>query len=133
MLIEQLVDKSTAQYRAMLDHLATITEILKTADPQAITHALEQWNRLQQEARQVDAQIELEHNPVEQKAILPKFDQRTDLMSQVAQQCQQVYSRANTLKALASDELHRLHQGRRALGGYKGPGSSKGSRLTASL
>ena len=133
MSLEHLIEKSTAGYQSMLDHLANISGMLKGAHPEGISQALEQWHFLLQEARQLDAQIDQHRSVAQQNNLLPSFEQRTELMRQVALQCEKVYSQANLLKAMVSEELNQLQHGRKALGGYKGPSNKKGSRLTASL
>lgn len=125
---KQLLQQSADRYQAMLGHLTEMAAILKTAHPEAIKRGLEEWNRLQGEARQLDEQIDLRDKAFAEG---PASQRRTELMAQVAVQCRQVYSQANLLKALVSDELHSLNQGRQALGGYKGARDNKGSRLTA--
>ncbi len=126
---EQLLEQSSDRYQAMLDHLTEMAALLKTAHPEAIKRGLEEWNRMQGEARLLDEQIDLQDRAVAEGAASQR---RTELMTQVAEQCRRVYSQANLLKALVSDELSRLNQGRRALGGYRGTRDNKGSRLTAS-
>lgn len=133
MSLEQLIEQSAARYQAMLEHLAQMTEVLKDAQPKTIHRALESWQLLQQEAQQLDAQIDQLTGNFQQSELPPKYHQRSELMNQVALECQQVFSRANLLKALVSDELNRLQHGRKALGGYKTPVDKRGSRLTASL
>ena len=133
MSLEHLVEKSTARYQAMLDHLAQMAEVLKDAQPKTIHRALEDWQLLQQEAQQLDARIDQLTGNIPSSELSPKYQQRSELMAEVALECQQVYSRANLLKALVSDELNRLQHGRKALGGYKIPADKKGSRLTASF
>lgn len=133
MSLEHLIEKSAAGYQGMLDHLADISQILKKGHPEGISLALEQWHLLLQEARQLDAQIDQHRSAAPQNNLPPNFKQRTELMRQVAQQCEEVHSQANLLKAMVSDELNRLQHGRTALGGYKGSSSNKGARLTASL
>lgn len=127
---EQLLQQSVNCYQAMLEHLAILTGTLKSAEPKAISIGLAEWQKLQEEARQVDIQIEA-HGEMNQEA--PLAQRRIELMAEVALQCRQIYSQASLLKALVSDELHRLQQGRMALGGYKGKRDHRGSRLTASL
>lgn len=133
MSLERLIEKSSAGYQGMLDHLADISEILKGGRPEGISQALEQWNSLLQEARQLDAEIDRQLSAAPNSTLPPNFQHRTKLMRQVALQCEEVHSRANLLKAMVSDELNRLQHGRTALGGYKGSSSNKGTRLTASL
>lgn len=133
MPLEDLIKKSTAGYQGMLDHLADISQILKDGHPEGIGLALEQWHLLLQEARQLDAEIDQHRSAVPQNKLPPNFKQRTELMRQVAQQCEKVHSQANLLKAMVSDELNRLQHGRTALGGYKGSSRKTGGRLTASL
>lgn len=133
MSLEHLIEKSAEGYQGMLEHLANISGMLKSAHPEGISQALEHWHFLLQEARQLDAQIDQHRSAAPQHSLLPSFQQRTELMRQVALQCEQVYSQANLLKAMVSEELNQLQQGRKALGGYKGSSNKKGSRLTASL
>jgi hypothetical protein len=133
MSLEHLIEKSVAGYQGMLDHLADISGILKGGHPEGISQALEQWQLLLQEARQLDAEIDQYRTTDPQNNRPPNFQQRTDLMRQVALQCEKVYSQANLLKAMVSDELNQLQHGRKALGGYKGSSNPKGSRLTASF
>ncbi|OEU74098.1 MAG: hypothetical protein BA869_02605 [Desulfuromonadales bacterium C00003107] len=133
MSLEHLIEKSSVGYQGMLDHLAIISGMLKGAHPTGIGQALEHWHSLLQETRQLDTRIDQHRSTTPQNNLLPRFEQRTELMRQVALQCQQVYSQANLLKAMVSDELNKLQHGRKALGGYKGSSNNKGSRLTASL
>jgi hypothetical protein len=133
MSLEHLIEQSTDRYQAMLDHLTKMAEVLKDAQPQTIRCALEDWQLLQQEAQQLDARIDQLTGNIQRNELPTKYQQRSELMAQVAQQCQQVYSHANLLKALVSDELSRLQHGRRAMGGYKVPADKKGFRLTASF
>lgn len=132
MSLEELIEQSVAHYQAMLDHLTKMAEVLKDAQPKTISCALEEWQLLQQEAQHLDARIDQLTNNIQRSELPLKFQQRRELMAQVALQCQQIYSRANLLKALVSDELKNLQQGRKALGGYKAPTDKRGSRLTAS-
>jgi hypothetical protein len=132
MSLEHLIEKSAEGYQGMLDHLADISGMLKGAHPEGIGQALEQWHFLLQEARQLDAEIDQHPSMTKQDNLAPNYQQRTELMRQVALQCEQVYSQANLLKAMVSDELNRLQHGRKALGGYKGSSNKKGSRLIAS-
>jgi hypothetical protein len=133
MSLEHLLEKSAEGYQTMLDHLAAISGMLKGAHPEEISQALEHWHSLQKEARQLDTRIDQHHSTTQQNTLSPIYQHRTDLMRQVALQCQKVYSQANLLKAMVSDELNRLQHGRKALGGYKSPLNQKGSRLAASL
>lgn len=133
MSLDQLIAQSSARYQAMLDHLEQMAEVLKDAQPQTIRCALEDWQLLQQEAQQFDARIDQLAGNMQRSELPLKFHQRSELMTQVALECQQVYSRANLLKALVSDEISRLQHGRKALGSYKVPADKKGSRLTASF
>jgi len=133
MPLEHLIKKSAEGYQVMLDHLACMSETLKGTHPEEISQALEHWHSLQKEARQLDTRINQHHSTIQQNNLPPIYQHRTDLMRQVALQCQKVYSQANLLKAMVSDELNRLQHGRKALGGYKSPSNPKGSRLTASL
>ncbi len=133
MSLEHLIEQSTDRYQAMLDHLAQMAGVLKNTQSKIIHRALEGWQLLQQEAQQLDTRIDQLTANIPSSELPPKYQQRRELMTQVAQQCQQVYSRANLLKALVSEELNRLQHGRKALGGYKPPAGKKGSRLTASF
>lgn len=133
MSLDHLIEQSAAGYQDMLDHLADISGMLKDAHSEGISQALERWHFLLQEAQQLDAQIDQHRSANQQDDLQPSFQQRTELMRQVALQCEQVYSQANLLKAMVGEELNRLQHGRKALGGYKGPSDKKGSRLTASL
>lgn len=133
MSLEQLITQSTARYQAMLDHLTKMAEVLKDAQPKTIRCALEDWQLLQKEAQQLDAQIDQLAGNMQRSELPLNFQQHRELMAQVALECQQVYSRANLLKALVSDEINRLQHGRKALGSYKVPADKKGSRLTASF
>lgn len=133
MSLEHLIEQSATRYQAMLNHLTKMAGALKDAQPQTIRCAIEDWQLLQQETQELDAQIDQLSGNIQQSELPPNYQQRRELMAQVAQQCQQVYSRANLLKALVSDELRNLQHGRKALGGYKAPTDKRGSRLTASF
>ena len=133
MSMDHLIEQSTARYQAMLNHLTTMAEVLKDAQPKTIRCAIEDWQLLQQEAQQLDAQIDQLSGHIQRSELPPKYQQRSDLMAQVALQCQQIYSHANLLKVMVSEELNQMQRGRKALGGYKGSSNQKGSRLSASL
>ncbi len=130
MELENLLRHSLEQYRQLQEKLSEISRMLKKGRTGAIDDALKSWILLQNEAQQTDARIgELgERNPAAVRNS-PFFEARQSLLKDLALQCRDTFSQANTHKALIRDELLRLRGGRVAINGYKPVPAETGNRI----
>lgn len=130
MELENLLRHSLQQYRQLLEKLAEIGQMLKNGQTEAIGAPLKSWLLLQSEAQQTDVRIgELrERNPAAGQDC-PFFEARKSIMENLAVQCRNTFSQANTHKALIRDELLRLRGGRVAINGYKPVPAKPGNRI----
>jgi hypothetical protein len=134
MELENLLRQSVKQYRQLLGEMTEIDRMLKEGRPEAISDPLKSWLQLQGEAQQTDARIgELwEQNPAAVPDS-PLFEARQSLMKNLAVRCRDVFTRANTHKALIRDELVRLRGGRAAISGYRPAPAETGTRIGSRL
>jgi hypothetical protein len=128
--MEELITQSLVQYRRMLEELTRIDGMLKSGRAAAIGPVLENWLRLQQEARQTDEMIAEfgEGNP-EPVLSSPSHEARILLMKTLAERCREVFGNAVTHKALIREELTALRGGRRAISGYKSMPARTGKQI----
>ncbi|MDY0261558.1 hypothetical protein [Syntrophotalea acetylenica] len=118
--MEKLVEKSTRQYRAIGEQLDRLAELLQERQADALQEALQQWHALDEEARQTDRQLmALLQTAHPTPRHLAALHDRNQLMFRICHRCQELLQRARTLQALTGEELARLKNGRKALGGYR--------------
>lgn len=127
---EDLLRQSLLQYRQLVDELAELGRMLKNGRTEAIGVSLKSWLQLQGEAQQTDARIDelKEQNPAAVQGSR-LFEARQLLMKDLAIRCGDIFSRANTHKAVIRDELLRLREGRTAISGYRPAPAETGSRI----
>lgn len=125
--MEKLVEKSTRQYRAIQEKLAEMATLLQAGKMAALVRVQQQWGMLNAEAQETDRLIGLSAkagHPTE--ACLAAMQDRRQIMLQVQQQCEKLKRQARDLQVLTGEELGRLKQGRKALGGYRSSNQGAG-------
>jgi len=129
--MEKLVEKSTRQYEVIQENLDQMVILLREGQTNALGQLQQEWHARMEACRDTDAQINsrmIDFWPSPE--ILEAMEYRHRLMLQVRQKCQMLLQQARTLQAVTAEELLRLKQGRKALGGYR---SSNGGNVHSTL
>jgi hypothetical protein len=129
--MEKLVEKSTRQYEVIQENLDQMVILLREGQTNALGQLQQEWHARMETCRDTDAQINsrmIDFWPSPE--ILEAMEYRHRLMLQVRQKCQMLLQQARTLQAVTAEELLRLKQGRKALGGYR---SSNGGNAHSTL
>lgn len=111
----------------MQETLTDMSALLQAGKTGAMVRLLQHWHTLNEEARETDRQIAI----LQQEATAPdtcpaEMQQRHQVMSEVRQQCDKLKRQVRDLQVLTEDELNRLRQGRKAIGGYRASNQGTG-------
>lgn len=123
--------RSIACYSEMLEQYDRIRDAIAGGAPAAVLYQrLEQLKDLGQQARQSDAEVEKHSGGF---ASLPDDShdllQWRDLLSRVFEENRRMKHYVSSAMAAAKDEIDRIGEGKKALGGYRGAGASTGRRI----
>jgi hypothetical protein len=114
-----LLQKSIAKYRAVLDHAESLEGVLIKDDPKLLIAYTLRLDALQQEAGLGDHEllVEFARDSAGLKAH-PLFQQRMQLLERIVEMNQLLLPRARGMMAVTAAELAQLKGGRVAVSGY---------------
>lgn len=131
--VYKTVDLSISHYRDIFDALERFGENLGKVDAEQISLFAEELRQRQQQAAEIDADVELGVSALNCKdaTLEAALERRTRVMARVREHNQLLSEKIRGMMSVISDELNQARTGKAAMGGYRTQDQGKGSILTS--